>query len=446
LFLFKQKLFILGYFPLLKMKNELFDMVEGYDAISRSIKMINKAGEIIGLDDEHILEIIQPHDIQIYKLHTQFSGKPLNIWGCTSLHNKSRGLYKGGIRISPHVDVFDVVELSRLMTIKTACVDLEFGGAKSGIRFDMKEAYKKFGINKYDPDFETDIKRGILHEFSHHFKNILMKHEYVPAPDIGTNSIDMASIFNETEDPSTVTGKPEGLPGWLPGRNESTGYGVSKCVVDMLNDLSIPLKGAKVAIQGFGNVGSNTAKFLSELGVKVVAVADVDAILHDPNGFDIDKLMEHTKNKGTIKGFLGKEISNEEFFSSDVDVLIPAAIGNVITGDNAGSIKARGIVEAANMPIHHKAEKILEEKGIRVIPDIIANAGGVIASSEEYSKSLSAKYMKKEETYAMIDHRIMSNLRLAKEIAKKHDVNLNLACYILALKRISNAHNIRGWV
>ncbi|MBW2975101.1 hypothetical protein KY366_05260, partial [Candidatus Woesearchaeota archaeon] len=183
--------FYINCFFLCKMKNDLFEMVEGYDAISRSIVLINKAAKIIGLKEDDILEIIQPHDIQIYKLHVNILGKNFNIWCCTSLHNKSRGLYKGGIRISPNVNIFEVIELSRLMTVKTACVDLEFGGAKTGIKFDIKEAYKIFGIDKYDPVFEANIKRGILHEFSHHFKKVLETNAYVPAPDIGTNSLDM---------------------------------------------------------------------------------------------------------------------------------------------------------------------------------------------------------------------------------------------------------------
>jgi len=428
------------------MKNELFEMAEGYDAISRSIVLINKAAKIIGLNEEETLDIIQPQEIEIYKLHTNILGKNFGIWGCTALHNKSRGLYKGGIRIRPDVNIFEVVELSRLMTIKTACVDLEFGGAKTGIKFDIKESYQIFGIDKYDPVFEANIKRGILHEFAHHFKDLLETNAYVPAPDIGTNSLDMVAIFNETNNPSTVTGKPGGVPGWLPGRDEATGYGVTRCVLDMLDDLSIEPKEAKVAIQGFGNVGMNTAKFLFEKGVKVISVADKDAIICDFNGLDIGKLAKHTLKNGTIKGFPVKEITNEEFFSLDVDVLVPAAISNVITKDNADLIKARGIVEAANMPIHYNAEKILAKKGIMIIPDIIANAGGVIASGEEYSKSLSAKYMKKEETYSMITKRVIDNLNLAKNIARENDVNLNLACYILALRRIYQAQNMRGWI
>ncbi|MBW2983934.1 Glu/Leu/Phe/Val dehydrogenase [Candidatus Woesearchaeota archaeon] len=427
------------------MKNELFEMVEGYDSISRSIKMINKAAGIIGLDEGQMLDIIQPHDIRVYKLHLKLFGKSFDIWGCTSLHNKSRGLYKGGVRIAPDVNIFEVVELSRLMTIKTACVDLEFGGAKTGIRFDMKGAYKTFGIDKYDPDFETNIKREILHEFAHHFSNLLRSNEYVPAPDIGTNPLDMAAIFNETNNPSTVTGKPEGMPGWLPGRNEATGYGVTECTIDLLNDLSIEPKNATAAVQGFGNVGMHTAKFLSEKGVKVVAIADIGGALYNPEGFNIGKLAEYAAKNGTIKGFPAKDITNEEFFALDVDVLIPAAIGNVIREDNVESIRAKGIVEAANMPVHYKAERILAQKGVKMIPDIIANAGGVIASGEEYSKSLSAKYMKKEETYSMITQRIINNLNLAKDIAKEHDATLNLACYILALRRICHAHSIRGW-
>ncbi|MBW2975470.1 Glu/Leu/Phe/Val dehydrogenase, partial [Candidatus Woesearchaeota archaeon] len=193
-------------------------------------------------------------------------------------------------------------------------------------------------------------------------------------------------------------------------------------------------------------VGMNTARFLFEKGAKIIAIADINAIIYNPDGLDIEELRLYALKNGTIKAFPGKEITNDEFFSLDADILVPAAISNVITKDNVDSIKAKGIVEAANMPIHYKAEKILAQKGIRIIPDIIANAGGVIASGEEYSKSLSAKYTKKEETYAMITKRIIENLNLAKQIAREHDVSLNLACYILALRRIYKAQNIRGWV
>ena len=255
----------------------------------------------------------------------------------------------------------------------------------------------------------------------------------------------MAAIFNETNNPSTVTGKPEGIPGWLPGRMEATGYGVAESALEMLKDLNIPPNQAKVAIQGFGNVGSYTAKFLFEKGVKIVSIADIGGIIYDENGIDVEKLMDYASKHGNVAGFPTKDLDKEEFWGLPVDVLIPAAIGNVITIDNVNTIKAKGIVEAANMPIHYKAEKVLTEKGILIFPDIISNAGGVIASGEEYSKSLSAKYMKKEETYKMISERIMNNLRIAKDISNKEGVSLNLACYILALQRIFRAHNMRGW-
>jgi len=284
------------------MENELFSMVEGYDANSRSIRLISQAAPLVGMDEERILEFIQPQDIRVYRLHVKLFGKIKSIWGCTSLHNRSRGAYKGGIRIAPDVDVFETVELSRLMTIKTACVGLEFGGAKTGIRFDMAKAYQEFGKKPYDPEFEANIKREILHEFSHLFKPALVGHVYIPAPDIGTNAIDMAAIYNETNDPSSVTGKPEGMPGWLPGRNEATGYGVAECTQRLLDGLSLDVKDAQVAIQGFGNVGMHSAMFLAEKGASVVAISDKNASLYDEEGLDIPKLSAYALQTNQQRG------------------------------------------------------------------------------------------------------------------------------------------------
>ncbi|MBI5159278.1 Glu/Leu/Phe/Val dehydrogenase, partial [Candidatus Micrarchaeota archaeon] len=353
-----------------------------------SVAMVEEAGKKLGLSDEDIDEISKPQGVHVYRLHTNMLGRGVSTWGCTVFHNKARGPYKGGIRIAPDVDVWEVMELARLMTLKTALVELEFGGAKTGIRFDVKNAYKTFGKTGYDKVFESQIKRAIMSEYAYAYRETLAKHRYVPAPDMGTGPNEMMCIYNLTNEPSSVTGKPEGIPGWLPGRKEATGYGCCFAALEAMRELKIEVQNAKVAVQGFGNVGSYTAKFLKEKGAKVVAITDAQGGAYNANGLDVDKLMNVCAKNGTIKGCEPQDIANEQLFALDVDVLIPAACGGVITEKNAGSIKARAIVEGANMPTEAGAQPILKNKNILVIPDILANSGGVIASGEEYSRSL----------------------------------------------------------
>ena len=204
---------------------------------TRSIANIRQAGELLGIAREHIEDIISPQDIHVFRLHTNMLGEAITVWGCTAFHNKARGFYKGGIRISADVTIWETIELSRLMTLKTALTDLEMGGAKTGINFDVKALYAHFNKEGYDPEFERQIKRAIIKEYAHHYRGMLEKRRYVPAPDLGTGPDEMVAIYNETHEPSSVTGKPEGISGWLPGRTEATGYGVYAIIRHLLPEL-----------------------------------------------------------------------------------------------------------------------------------------------------------------------------------------------------------------
>lgn len=410
---------------------------------TRSINNIRKVGDILDIEPRTVNELIYPQDVHVFRLHINLVEHPLSVWGCISFHNRAKGIYKGGIRISSDLDIWDTIELSRLMTLKTSLVDLEFGGAKTGLRFDMSKAYKLFGKEEYDIKFESYVKKEIIKEFAHHYHDILSKKQYVPAPDINTGPAEMAWIYGETHEPSSVTGKPEGVPGWLPGRKEATGYGVYIVVKNLIEKMGQKPGETTVAIQGFGNVGSNSAFFLDKLGVKIVAVEDKDGSVYNEEGIDVTSLTKYVTSNGTVKGFCDPA---PDFFGVEADIMVPAAINDAIDAEAAKKIKAKYVVEGANFPTTPEAMEIFEKKGIEVIPDILANAGGVIASSVEYANPVSTQKMDKEEVFAMIERKISKNLNLALDIAKERSISLDLACTFLSAERLITTMQNKGWI
>lgn len=424
------------------MKQELSTLFGKHEIKTRSVANILLACEKLSISEEKAQSIIAPQDVHIFRLPVNVLGKTMQVWGCTSFHNKARGVYKGGIRISDDVDIAETIELSRLMTLKTALTEIEFGGAKTGINFDMGLAYSLFGRYGYDPEFESSIKRAILKEYAHHYRGMLSKHRYVPAPDMNTGPREMAVIYDETHEPSSVTGKPEGISGWLPGRVEATGYGVAMIVKYILSYGGLK-EGFTVAVQGFGNVGSFAARFISELGGKIVAVSDKYCSIHDPKGIDTERLSDHVKKTGSIKGF-GNVI--DDLFSVDCDVLVPAAINDAIDSDTAKRVRAKYIVEGANFAVTASGMDVLNSKGVIVYPDIIANSGGVIASSKEYLHPVSTEKVTKEDVFRIIESKMIRNLELASDLSKKHSVSLDAGCTMLAVKRVYDTMSHHGWI
>ncbi len=420
--------------------SEMEILIDSNEPLTRSKVFMHKAGEKMGLDRESIRELVTPQQVVILRLPVKFWGKVFVAWSCISLHNNARGPYKGGIRIAPDVSLWETVELSRLMTLKTAITDIEFGGGKTGIRVDIKDAYKLFGKKERDVGFEKAFSLDICEEFAYQARRYLMDLSYIPAPDMGTGPEEMVFIYNQTLNPATVTGKPEGIHGWLPGRKESTGYGCCHAAKRLLEDiLGVRMNESKVAIQGFGNVGSNMALSLAEEGVKILAVTDIYGGVYDDKGLDVNALYDYFKKNGTVKGFSRQNITNEELFSLEVDLLMPAACGNVINKENADTIKAKGIIEAANMPITCEAMDILERKQIKVIPDIIANTGGVIASMEEYSRSLSAIKIEKQAVFRIIREKIDSSLDAVFEKSEREKIGFSEAAVQIAMERVYDA-------
>lgn len=419
----------------------LQDIIHSREPLTRSIALMERACRTLELPPAIVANLITPQEIRVFRLPCKILGKVVNSWGVLALHNNARGPFKGGIRISGDVGLWETVELARLMTLKTAVTDTEFGGGKTGIRVNMEHMYRLFGRRAPDPEFEKIISLEIVESYAQAMRDVFASHAYVPAPDMGTGPDEMAFIFNETLDPASVTGKPEGTHGWLPGRKEATGYGVAYIARRVLQEmLGVDPAGATAAIQGFGNVGGHTARYLAEAGVKVVGITDARGGVYEPGGLDVARLLEHARENGTVSGLAGTQpLTNEQLWGLEADLLIPAAIGNAITAESADAIRARAIVEGANMPTTVEAMDVLGERGIAVVPDILANAGGVVASMEEYSRSLSAMKVTREEVFATVEQSLGAAFDACRERSRETGAGLTETAVAIAVARVYGA-------
>jgi glutamate dehydrogenase (NAD(P)+) len=347
-------------------------MAEKINAYENTNRLFDKAADALGLDEEMRRLFKTPfREIQV-ELPIRMDDGHLEVFlGYRVQHNGARGPMKGGLRYHPDVNFDEARSLASLMTWKTALVDIPFGGAKGGITCDPLQ-----------------MSRGELERLTRKFTTriglVLGLHRDIPAPDVNTNAQIMAWIMDEYSarngyTPGIVTGKPLELGG-SPGREAATGRGVSIITEAATNDFGKPLAESRIAIQGFGNVGSFTARFLHEQGAKIIAVSDAKGGLYNPDGLDIPALFEYAAARNSIAGFGGESISNAALLELECDILIPAALGGMITRENANNIKAKIVVEAANAPVTTIGDAILEERGILVVPDILANAGGVTVS------------------------------------------------------------------
>ncbi len=412
---------------------------------TRSVWLMQRAAVHINMPREDVEELVNPQQVTVFRIPCKILGKVVNFWGCLALHNSARGPFKGGIRLADDVTIWETTELARLMTLKCAVCDIEFGGGKTGIRVDMQQMYQLFERTPRDLEFEKIIALDAVEYYAQAFRDVFSSHVYIPAPDMGTGPDEMAFIYNETQDPASVTGKGEGLHGWLPGRKESTGIGCSYLTQRALPEMAgVDPDGATVAIQGFGNVGRPLAQDLAANGLKVVAVTDLYGGAYNQEGLDIDGLLEHYDRAATVGGFPGgAPINNDGMFALEVDALIPAATGDVITGRNARDIKARCVVEAANMPTTVEGMKGLEERKVPVAPDILANAGGVIASMLEYSSSLSAVRATREQVYEIIRRQIGDNFTAACQLAEQERTTVCEAAVRIAVERVHGVMKAR---
>lgn len=363
------------------------------------------------------------------------SGRLEMFHGYRVQHNAVRGPYKGGIRYHPEVDLGEVRSLAALMTWKTAIVDLPFGGAKGGVACDP-----------------TILSRNELQSLTRGFTQkidmALGVYRDIPAPDAGTNAQVMAWIMDEYGKkhgytPAIVTGKPLSLGGSL-GREEATGRGVTIVLREACKACGIDLKKARIAIQGFGNVGSWTARLLAPFGCRIVALSDVTGGIFRPEGLDIDQVVQHLRATGSVVGFAGsRDISNEELLTLDVDVLIPAALGGAITRENVDGVRAKLIVEAANSPVTPRADEALRQRGVQVLPDILVNAGGVTVSYFEWVQNLQQFRWSLEKVNEELEQRMIRAWTTVYDRSVKERCPLRIAAYVEALHKVAEASRQR---
>jgi len=351
-------------------------------------------------------------------------------------YNEMRGPCKGGVRYHPQVSEDEVTALAAWMTWKCAVMNIPYGGAKGGIVCDPTKMS------------QSELQR-LTRRYTATIMPILGPNVDIPAPDVYTGTKEMAwimdtySVFKGYSEPGSVTGKSLSIGGSM-GRREATGRGVSFTVREMASKLKLSLKGLKVAVQGFGNVGSVTADLLSRMGCILVAVSDVTGGVYDPAGLDMPALLAHVGKHRVIKGFTAKEaITNQELLTLPVDVLIPAALENQITGENAHLVKAKFVAEAANGPTTLEADEILEKRKVWVVPDILANAGGVVVSYFEWVQDRNAYFWSEKEVNGKLEEMMVKAFHDVWAMAEKHKVSLRVAAYMLAVSRVAEAFRER---
>ncbi|WP_455008294.1 Glu/Leu/Phe/Val family dehydrogenase [Neisseria sicca] len=367
------------------------------------------------------------------------NGTVKTFTGYRSQHNNAVGPYKGGVRFHPNVNLDEVKALSIWMTIKCCVAGIPYGGGKGGITLDPRD---------YS---EAELER-IARAYSEAISPLIGEKIDIPAPDVNTNGKIMSWMVDAYENvvkksaPGVFTGKPVEFGGSL-ARTEATGYGVNFAAVQALEKLGKDVKGATYAIQGFGNVGYHTGYYAHQSGAKVVAVSTVDVAIYNENGLDMEALFKEFQEKGFItnEAGYGKEISNAELLALDVDVLAPCALENQLTSENAGKVRAKIVVEGANGPTTPEADAILRQNGVLVVPDILANCGGVVVSYFEWVQNLQGYYWEFDEVQEKETVVLRRAFRDIWNLAQEYDVDLRTASYMMSIRRVEKAMKLRGW-
>jgi len=364
-------------------------------------------------------------------------GRVITVTGYRVQHNTARGPAKGGLRFHPDVDIDEVRALATWMTWKCAVVGIPFGGGKGGVRINPKELSQ--------PELERLTRR-----FATEISVLIGPNRDIPAPDVYTNPqvmawiMDTYSMMRGYAIPGVVTGKPISIGGSL-GRNEATARGVVDTIESAANKLRINLKEATAVVQGFGNAGSIAARLLHEVGTKVIAASDSRGGIVNENGLDPVKVLQHKQETGSVVGYPGADtITNEELLTLKCDVLVPAALENVITAENAPKINTKILAEAANGPVVPEADPILFEKGVFVIPDILANAGGVTVSYFEWVQDNYSLYWKEEDVNKRLKEIMQNSFDAVIEVAEKYKIDNRRAANVYAVDKVGEAIRVRG--
>ena len=415
--------------------------------MSKQLKKINnfksfcdqfqRASNELGLEKNLADSIMMPdRELSVEVPLNKDDGSLAIFKGYRIQHNNARGPFKGGIRFHQEVDIDEVRSLAALMTFKTALVNIPYGGGKGGITVDPRKLSKR--------ELEQLSRR-----FFRRISPIIGVNTDIPAPDVNTNAQIMTWFMDEYSQnngysPAIVTGKPIDLGGSL-GREAATGRGVFFTTREVAKEFQLNLDKCTAVIQGFGNVGSYTAKFLDEVGCKIIGISDISGGYFNKSGIDINHSIEYIKKNGTLDGFKeGKKISNEEILELKCDFLIPAALASVINESNAEKLKCKFVIEAANGPTTPLGHDILKEMSIPVIPDILTNAGGVVVSYFEWVQNLQQFKWTEEEVNSKLENKIISTYNEVSSLRKEKNVSFKRSAFMVAIDRVAKATLMRG--
>ena len=416
-------------------------MTENLDPFDIAVKQLRKAADVVKMDKQTFELLSQPMAIMQVSIPVKMDNGETKVFTGFRVHyNNARGPTKGGIRFHPQETLSTVKALSAWMTWKVAITNLPLGGAKGGIICDPKT----MSVGELER-----LSRGYVRAIGTFIGPLVD----VPAPDVYTTPQIMAWMMDEYENivrhsaPGVITGKPLESWGSL-GRGDATARGGMYVLREKAKELGMNLKTATVAIQGFGNAGQFAHKLVNEMfGSKVVAISDTQGGIYSENGIDYNKLMQHKQKTGSVKGFPGtKAITNEELLELKVDVLIPAAIENQLRNDNADKVKAKIILELANGPTTPDADEIFHKKNIALLPDFLANAGGVTVSYFEWVQNQEGYYWTDKEVEERLDRKMTEASHAVFDTSKKYNVDPRTAAYIVSIKRVADAMKLRGWV
>jgi len=413
---------------------------ETSNVLTSTQTVIREALKRLGYPDEMFELLKEPLRMLTVRIPVRMDDGNIKVFtGYRAQHNDAVGPTKGGVRFHPDVTEDEVKALSIWMSLKCGIVDLPYGGGKGGVVCDPRQMSFR--------ELER-LSRGYVRAVS----QIVGPTKDIPAPDVMTNSQIMAWMFDEYsrirefDAPGFITGKPLVLGGSR-GRETATAKGVTIMIHEALKRRGIDIRDARVIVQGFGNAGSYLSKFMHEAGAKVVGISDVYGALYDPNGLDIEYLLDKRDSFGTVtKLFEKTAITNEELLVRDCDILVPAAIENQITIKNAADIKASIIVEAANGPTTLEATKIVTDRGILLVPDVLASAGGVIVSYFEWVQNNQGYYWSEEEVHAKLEALMVKGFENVYQVHATRGVDMRLAAYMVGVRKMAEAVRYRGWI
>ncbi len=412
---------------------------ENMDVLSSTRTVIKTALEKLGYPEEVYSLLKEPLRMMTVRIPVRMDDGNVKVFtGYRAQHNDAVGPTKGGIRFHPKVTENEIKALAIWMSLKAGIVDLPYGGAKGGIVCDPREmSFREL----------EGLSRGYVRAVS----QIVGPTKDIPAPDVFTNSQIMAwmmdeySRIDEFNSPGFITGKPIVLGG-SHGRETATAKGVTIVLKEAANKKGLNVKDARVIVQGFGNAGSYLSKFLHDSGAKVVGISDAYGALYDPKGLDIDYLLDRRDSFGTVTKLFNNTITNKELLEQECDILVPAAVENQITKENANNIKASIVVEAANGPTTMEATKILTDRGILLVPDVLASAGGVTVSYFEWVQNNQGYYWSEQEIDQKLNEIMIKSFNTIYNTAKTRRVDMRLSAYMVGVRKMAEASRFRGWV